>query len=288
MHAGELLSFSPSSSSSATTTLNQEDSAATKMNMGVSANSSQAEQMERDLESLAFDDKLRVEDGEEEEDDDDDGDFSFVCANPDGSSPITADDAFYNGQIRPVYPLFNRDLLLVDEKDSESLRPPLRKVFMEKRDTLAPKSELELELEVEGVVEGTYCEWSPSAAGLGEKSNSTGFSKLWRFREFMKMHRSSSDGKDAYVFLSKPSSSSSPKSPDNKPHKLQPQTPSSASAPKVNRLKPQTAASAHETHYVRSRAQNQAHKRKSYLPYRQDLVGFFTTVNGFSKNVHPF
>ncbi|XP_038885805.1 uncharacterized protein LOC120076099 [Benincasa hispida] len=257
------------------------------MNVGVPADPSQAEQMERDLDSLPFDDKLHLEDGEEE-DEDEDEEFSFVCANPDGSSPISADDAFYNGQIRPVYPLFNRDLLFVDEENSETFRPPLRKVFVEKRDTLAPVSESELE--VEGVIEGTYCEWSPATAELGKKSNSTGFSKLWRFRDFMTMHRSSSDGKDAFVFLSNPSSSSSssssssPKPSKNKPHKqLQP-----ASAPKVNRLKPQTPSSAHETHYVRSRAQKQVDKHKSYLPYRQDLVGFFTTVNGFSKNVHPF
>ncbi|KAK9935494.1 hypothetical protein M0R45_022596 [Rubus argutus] len=29
-------------------------------------------------------------------------------------------------------------------------------------------------------------------------------------------------------------------------------------------------------------------KRRSYLPYRPGLVGFFTNVNGLSRNVHPF
>ncbi|XP_011651496.1 uncharacterized protein LOC105434905 [Cucumis sativus] len=235
--------------------------------------------METDLqiESLAFHDKLNLHNSEQhqlDEENEDDEDFSFVCANPDASSPISADDAFYNGQIRPVYPLFNRDLLFVDE----TLPPPLRKVFLEKPDTdLAPISESE------GAIEGTYCEWSPATAELGKKSNSTGFSKLWRFRDFMTVHRSSSDGKNAFVFLnnnhpsSSTSSSSSPNSSskNNSPHKQLQQ--------------PQTSSSPHRTHYVNGRAQKkQVHKHKSYLPYRQDLVGFFTTVNGFTKNVHPF
>lgn len=247
-----------------------EDSSANMNNPRVSASSTKP-----DLESLALHDAYEEQDEE----------FSFVCANP-NDSPISADDAFFNGQIRPVYPLFDRSLLFVDGQDSETpdnpplLRPPLRKLFVEKQS--------ESDTELEGVVEGTYCEWSPTTAELGKKSNSTGFSKLWRFREFMTMRRSSSDGKDAFVFLSNPNPTT-PKSPQNK---LQPQPQSdsrtSTSAPKLNRLKAQTASSAHEIHYVRSRAQKQVDKRRSYLPYRQDLLGFFTSVNGFSKNVHPF
>ena len=77
----------------------------------------------------------------EEEEDDEDGEFSFACVNPD-ESLIFEDDTFADGQIWSIFPLFNRDLLLVDTYDSDSkpkegssstLRPPLRKFFIEER-----------------------------------------------------------------------------------------------------------------------------------------------------------
>ena len=75
--------------------------------------------------------------------------FSFSCTNPDGS-PISADDVFVNGQIWPIFSIFNRDLLfsgsydgdLKCRVDSLSLRSSLRKLFVE----LASESD-----ELEGV-----------------------------------------------------------------------------------------------------------------------------------------
>ncbi|PQP93973.1 uncharacterized protein Pyn_35606 [Prunus yedoensis var. nudiflora] len=76
----------------------------------------------------------------------DEDDFSFTCTNPDGS-PISTDDIFQNGQIRPVFPIFNQDLLFADADDdytsrarratasSSSLWPPLKKLFFEELDT---------------------------------------------------------------------------------------------------------------------------------------------------------
>jgi hypothetical protein len=29
-------------------------------------------------------------------------------------------------------------------------------------------------------------------------------------------------------------------------------------------------------------------KRRSYLPYRPDLVGFMSNVKGVGRNIHPF
>jgi hypothetical protein len=87
--------------------------------------------------------KKLVDGGEnsEEDEDDEDEEFSFACVNLDGSS-IFADDAFADGQIQPIFSLFNRDLLLADAYDGDSkpkegssstLRPPLRKFFFEER-----------------------------------------------------------------------------------------------------------------------------------------------------------
>ena len=58
--------------------------------------------------------------------------------NLDGS-PISANDVFVNDQIRPIFPIFNRDLLfgggyngdLKSRVDSLSLWSPLRKLFVE-------------------------------------------------------------------------------------------------------------------------------------------------------------
>ncbi|PQQ11081.1 uncharacterized protein Pyn_36668 [Prunus yedoensis var. nudiflora] len=74
----------------------------------------------------------------------DEDEFSFTCTNPDGS-PISTNDIFQNGQIHPVFLIFNQDLLFADADDddssrareaatsSSSLRPPLKKLFFEER-----------------------------------------------------------------------------------------------------------------------------------------------------------
>ncbi|KAI5341811.1 hypothetical protein L3X38_009686 [Prunus dulcis] len=73
----------------------------------------------------------------------DEDNFSFA---PDGSS-ISTDDIFQNGQIRPVFLIFNRNLLFSDADDNEAsrakgaatsssyLQPSLNKLFFEERDT---------------------------------------------------------------------------------------------------------------------------------------------------------
>ncbi|XVE92429.1 hypothetical protein REPUB_Repub01dG0096500 [Reevesia pubescens] len=230
-----------------------------------------------------------------EEDEDEDAEFSLVCLNPEGS-PISADGVFQNGQIHPVFPLFNQDLLFADEngtvlksEDGDvTLRPPLRKLFVEDLPytTLSSSSE----------PAGPYCEWRRCGRTVEEtspdtckKSNSTGFSKLWRFRDLML--RSNSDGKDAFVFLNHPppSSASSVKTgKTNEKEEKNATLKGSGENPKVNKGKSGKTASlsAHEKLYVKNRAVREGDKRRSYLPYRQ--VGFFTNVNGLSRNVHPF
>ncbi|CAN0924000.1 hypothetical protein LINGRAHAP2_LOCUS33895 [Linum grandiflorum] len=200
----------------------------------------------------------------------DDDEFSFSGAFGDGDI-ITADEAFLNGQIRPVFPLFNRDLLLGEE-------------LVEK----LPE-------------EGLYCEWrgktESSAAEAGsspgfvsKKSNSTGFSKLRRFRELVL--RSNSDGKDKFVFLHHHQSSSkgNPASAAGESNKSS-TTPAKKSAAKVAMKKKgetttTSTSSAFEKMYARRKKEEGSKQRVSYLPYKQ--VGFFASVNGLSKNVHPY
>ncbi|XP_059592306.1 uncharacterized protein LOC100852726 [Vitis vinifera] len=222
------------------------------------------------------------------------------------SSPISADDIFFNGQIRPMFPLFNRDLLFADshEGDSEAsgkaspLRPPLRKLFVEKSEHPSSSSSSESD-ELEGVAPETYCAWSEKAVeaspGACKKSSSTGFSKFWRFRDLVL--RSNSDGKDAFVFLDPSAAKAKTVQTDEKVERAKKIEKTEVSVEKINsgdgkvgggKVKGEKRVSAHESLYIKNRALREGGRRKSYLPYRQDLVGFFTNVNGLSRNVHPF
>ncbi|KAJ8759031.1 hypothetical protein K2173_003269 [Erythroxylum novogranatense] len=245
-------------------------------------------------------DKHEVSPGYTGEDDDDDEDFTFICTNSDGSS-ISADDVFQNGQIRPGFPLFNQNLLFSRDEDSQpensaTLRSPFRKIFVEERDNGESSSSESDE------PEGPYCVWTGKAVDTSrevcKKSNSTGFSKLWRFRELSL--RSNSDGKDAFVFLNNqhpPVPKTTAKKSGDTGKKAERSVNSSQNdfaerkrkvvASKVKKGGV-AAASAAEKHYVENRKMKESYKRKSYLPYRQGIVGIFTNVNGMSRNVHPF
>ncbi|KAE9607088.1 hypothetical protein Lalb_Chr09g0326361 [Lupinus albus] len=118
----------------------------------------------------------------------------------------------------------------------------------------------------------SYCEWTPKSA---VKSNSTGFSKLWRFKEHML--RSNSDGKDTFVLI-QPAAAKAEKARSGEVRNVV-----------VKKVKGKTtSSSAHEKNYVMYRAKKENEKHKSYLPYKQDLFGFFANANGFTRNVHPY
>ncbi|KAK1438833.1 hypothetical protein QVD17_04644 [Tagetes erecta] len=120
---------------------------------------------------------------------------------------------------------------------------------------------------------GTYCEWMPKAdsgsSPVWKKSSSTGSgSKRWIFRYFV--WRSNSGGKQPMVVLP-PKKVDSPKQKRTSGEVLR----------TIGRWKAQT--SIHEQFYVQRRAENEIGKRKSYLPYRTDLVGLFANVNTTGK-----
>ncbi|CAN4088276.1 unnamed protein product [Withania somnifera] len=237
-------------------------------------------------------DENKEENHEEEQsnaEDDDEFEFSFVKESE--ISPIAADDIFCNGQIRPIYPLFNTDMLLDNEdfrnassysnlnstleeasERPKSIRLPLRKLFLEEeREANSSCSSSEAD-DLEGIPEGTYCMWRPKAeeksAGSCKKNNSTGSSKRWKFRDLL--YRSNSDGKDTFVFLTP-----SFKKKDNKAK----QTTTDNASKGVPAVEGSPAM-----HYVKNGG---GEKRKTYLPYRQDVVGFFANMNGLSRNVQP-
>ncbi|KAM7250160.1 hypothetical protein ACFE04_022043 [Oxalis oulophora] len=176
-----------------------------------------------------FDNKLNLNDN------DDDDDFSFASVKSERS------------QVPVSYPVFGRDFFAGDEL--KSLRPPLKKLFVEEQ---SPATE--------DVI--TVREVSVSSE-MCKKSNSTGFSKLRRFRELVL--RSNSDGKDTFVFLN-----------------------DDVNVNNVNRKnKKKKEKMTALTAYMKSKAKEENNdKRKSYLPYKH--VGLFTNVNGLTRNIHPF
>jgi hypothetical protein len=153
------------------------------------------------------DDKQNHE--EEEEEIEDDFEFPFVCRETD-SSPIPADEIFYNGQIKPIYPLFDTTLLSdVDLNQNQSSPPvvnkrrsPLKKLLIEDRETTSSSSS-----EADDLEPGSFCVWTPKKEDeKGKckiKSHSTGLSsssKRWKFKHLL-YNRSNSDGKNKFVFI---------------------------------------------------------------------------------------
>ncbi|XP_076883110.1 uncharacterized protein LOC143531763 [Bidens hawaiensis] len=214
---------------------------------------------------------------EEHEHEDDDDDFTFMLIGND-DAPIHEDK---------LLPLFDQKLLLDDgeyeleeiENNRLPIMPPVDKIFIESPRGL-PSSESERN--EDDISTGEYCAWSgdltTATAELSKKSNSTGFSKLWRLKE--KVGRSYSDGRDAFVFL---------KSCD----KSATATSSSAAGTfvKVTGGKARVVKQRKPTAYLRSRGEYTEEERKrSYLPYRPEMLGgLFTNVHGgLTKNVHPY
>lgn len=221
---------------------------------------------------------------------DDGGDFEFSLVREE--SEFSAAEFVYDGQLGPIFPVFNRDLLLRDggggggDRCEPSIQVPLGKLLLEDRSGDNPPSCSSSEVdELESVPTGTYCVWRPKASDLPspnrcKKSKSTGSaSKRWKFRDLLR--RSNSDGKESLVFLT-------PKNREEKlPAEIQKKSKGKGSSTSGSGAA-MVARSAHEALYVRNRAMNEVDRKKSYLPYRQDLVGFFINVNILGKGLPHF
>ncbi|XP_071694648.1 uncharacterized protein [Rutidosis leptorrhynchoides] len=146
-----------------------------------------------------------------------------------------------------LFPVFNRDRSLNDKSnDYASITTPLQKLFIvEKKEkweseSYSYSSSEADELETEA--SGTFCVWSPKVSKC-KKSNSTGSlsgSKKWWIRYLLR--RSNKREQNPVEGVSKVG----------------------------RRLKVQTPV--HELFYVQRRAENEVGKRKSFLPYRRNLL----------------
>lgn len=241
-------------------------------------------------------DEFRRGSSEEEERDNDEFEFTL------------AEEFFYDGQSGRFFPVFNRDLILngdfsdqgvhgevdrsicislskcsVDEKEDREPRPPP-----------TPSSSLSSEEdELESVPTGTYCMWRPRwketmPQSRCKKSSSTGSTsfKRWKIRDLLR--RSNSEGKDSFVFITPKKGGNTEGNQSGKVLKLTGKSKAKQITAGDKAAKRPSSMAAHEEFYVRSRAAKETLKRKSYLPYRQELLGFFTNINALGRTLPSF
>ncbi|MED6143675.1 hypothetical protein PIB30_007973 [Stylosanthes scabra] len=172
-------------------------------------------------------------------DDTDQHDFTFPSAHPPQGSLLAADQIFHNGRIRTTTsPHYDRSMLFsaadADAAQESPLLPPPTK---RRRETTT----------------------------LGQKCNSTGFSKLYRYRRDGK-HRRNIEGTDAFVFLKRP-----PPAPEKMETKKE--------VVKCGKRKTAPSCWAHEELYLMNRKRTERNKRRSFLPYKKQIFGLFSNMN---------
>ncbi|KAJ0971701.1 hypothetical protein J5N97_019660 [Dioscorea zingiberensis] len=224
----------------------------------------------------------------DDEDSDSDFEFAFVARDLDSIPSITADEIFSDGRIRPMYPVFDRALLLEDPTgpaqapDAKPGRVPLARLLIESREESSTPERDELE----GVAPETYCVWAPSPdrrrsckkSGSTGSTTSTGSSRRWKLRDLV-VRRSHSDGKEKFVFINAEENKKGGKLTEKKSYSEKKFVFIDAGEKKPLAEENKKGGSGKVT----------AHKGpKTFLPYRPDLVGFFASLNGISRTHTPF
>lgn len=239
---------------------------------------------------------------QQSDENDEEFEFPSIFSEPNSSS-ISADEIFYNGQIKPIYPVFNKNVLLYDDhgfqnkkglKDDSKpptsttrRRQPLRKLMIEEEREAATTSSFSFETdELEGLPPESFCVWVPKNTATDEstrnckKISSTGSSKRWRLRNFL--NRSNSLGKDTFVLLSVP----------NKNKTEMGSSVNDVNAGKETEMEFPGAGEELESNEggdCTCEKKKEEDKRKTLLlPYKKDIMGILTNVNGLSRNLRPF
>ncbi|XP_047314323.1 uncharacterized protein LOC124918154 [Impatiens glandulifera] len=202
-----------------------------------------------------------------EGDDDDDDDFEFIT----DLSPNSPDGSLNNDQIRPTYPVFSRNWSFGGIQDVATKptvprpsRLSLRNLMKQDRDPPSCSDDLD------GIPEEMYCVWKSKTAeeseeaALSSKSKKSfssigSSSKRWKFRNFLQ--RSNSDVNDTLVRLPRHTSKDSTKS-------------SKISDDKGRIESFKSADGDTKVQYTKSKGD----RRRSVIPYRQDLVRFLANV----------
>ncbi|KAL5202160.1 hypothetical protein ABZP36_013112 [Zizania latifolia] len=175
----------------------------------------------------------------------------------------------------PLYPVFGRPRSPPPRRRPPEQEMPLWRFLLVDVDrgppAQLPPQDDDLDGEpapAETYLYGPLCPGSPVAAASPphcRKSSSTGSSVLRRRQRLI--GRSHSDGKEKFVFLNASSSSGS-------------------------EHKGRGGEGVHDalSYYANggSRGGGSGGRRRSFLPYRQDLIGLFANATAFRRSYHPF
>ncbi|KAL9325309.1 hypothetical protein ACSQ67_005954 [Phaseolus vulgaris] len=206
--------------------------------------------------------------------------FSFAPFDDQIALPFS-DEIFENGMIRTASTNFEQCIAspIVHDNNTFSLQPPLRRLFVvQQLDKSCTQSKDMLKGSCSDVSQNHVVVEIEASNKKCKKSKSTGFSKTWRLRESFRL-RSNSDGKDTFVHFNPSRVMPLRSTKTNKDN---------AVTKKGKTSKCKTTFSPHEKVYIMNKRRNETTRRKTFLPYRQNLIGFFVNMNGFSRNINPF
>jgi hypothetical protein len=240
-----------------------------------------------------------------------DGDDEFSFPVP----PVAADAC-----IVPVYPIFGRPPSppprgqeVVEEEEepgTATVRVPLGRLLLEEREFRAREQDGRSasarrawqeedddasggggagDEDLEGVPPESYCLWAPGGGGQSSapasprrcrKSGSTGSVLRWRRISDRLVGRSHSDGKEKFVFLTAAAAVPEPPRPSIKEGE--------EGGGGINKGGDAGSVAHQLRYYGRGGVGGSGSRRRSYLPYKQELVGLFANVSGLRRSYHPF
>ncbi|XP_004489273.1 uncharacterized protein [Cicer arietinum] len=233
----------------------------------------------------------------------DNDDFEFVAFRK-SSDEIFFDSNRYISATHDGFPIFNRDISGRWNSDAAEIRISFEKLLIgdEKKSGESRDSQSSSSSEVGGdllaVSPDMYCLWTPKSPAVSpmtspmaspskcNKSNSTGSSsnssssKRWKFLSLLR--RSKSDGKESLIMLnSSLGFKKGEKEKNSKEHSDKSKIPNVAGKQiPVTVKKVPAPLPAIEAYYGRKKET----RRKSYLPYKQELVGFGVDFNAFGRS----
>ncbi|CAL4948531.1 unnamed protein product [Urochloa decumbens] len=237
------------------------------------------------------------------DDSDSDSEFEFPSVSLEsaagGGAAAAADELFAGGRIRTFYPVFGR---VLDANATPAPRAPLGRLFQLEQartssvastsssaSSSSSSSAADAGAELDGAPPDSYCLWTPGSSAASSpsrpprKSGSTGSIARWRRIGELVVGRSHSDGKEKLLFFSAPPSPARDKSKPKPPAKG-----SKAGAVAAASELDAVAAGRRMSYSGGGGGKASPGGRRTFLPYRQDLVGLFANVHGLSRSPHPF
>ncbi|XP_047952582.1 uncharacterized protein LOC125198231 [Salvia hispanica] len=196
----------------------------------------------------------------------DDEDFEFSLVRDDNE--LSAEDFVYDGQLGPIFPVFNRDLLLSDDRRDSSVQVPLSQLLLEDRrggDGDPPSCSSSEADELESVPPGPYRLAAEGGTGCraGVRREKPPGGRKGGFSEMGGAKRR----EGSLVFLTPKRGRRNSRQISKKIERKRGQ----------GRLRLRFALPGGRVGRTRlcmeKQSDEQVDRKKSYLPYRQDLVG---------------